>query len=205
MRRKSGSRTGRFRRPPVNRLAVDQAAARFDLRAMERPRVLKAAQFPVRQPLLWVLSGSYQLSTGAGDGSTGSRRTDGDFAFAPDGVAADACPAGGFEIREELGERAFVFGEAGEAADGMALAGAAAAAVDFDVAPLPAGGAYSGGASANGGEIEGERAGTIELAESADVVAYAGEEDGEIRTGGDAAVVLQLDGERKSTRMRVAA
>src|SRR5258708_2659423 len=56
----------------------------------------------------------------------GSR--DVDFAFAPDGLASDAGEAGGCEVRDELGEIARVFGLAGEAAEGVGLAGAAAAA-----------------------------------------------------------------------------
>ena len=52
-----------------------------------------------------------------------------DFALAPDGLAADSGPAAGFEVRQELGKVALVFGDADESADRVALAGAAAAAI----------------------------------------------------------------------------
>src|SRR3569623_946163 len=56
-----------------------------------------------------------------------------DLAFAPDGLAADSCPAAGFEPGKKFGEISFVFRDADEAADRMALSGAAAAAFGFDV------------------------------------------------------------------------
>src|SRR5689334_21776959 len=105
----------------------------------------------------------------------------GDFAVAPDAVAADAGIAGGFQVGNELGEVAFVFRRAGESADRVGLAGAAAASGSGYALEITARHADFLGALAHCAEVDFERAGSVKGAEGADAVADAGEEDIEFR------------------------
>jgi len=90
------------------------------------------------------------------------KRAEGNFAFAPDGLAADSGPAGGFEIRQEFGQIALIFGGADEAPEGVALAGACAAARRLDSMDLTASHADVGRAQAAALKIDIQRSFAVE-------------------------------------------
>jgi hypothetical protein len=117
-----------------------------------------------------------------------------ELALAPNGLSAHAGPAGGFEIGDELGEVAFIFGFASETAERMGLTGTAAAALCRDLLELAASHADSRSAVAECAEIEIERTVAIELAQGTDAIADSGGEDPEVGLIEESVVTLQFGG-----------
>ncbi len=122
----------------------------------------------------------------------GVQPLDADFAFAPHGLAADAGPTGGFEIREELAQIAFIVGFADEAADFVGLAGFGAAAASGLVVRAEGGHPDLRCAGVGALEIDAEVLAGIEAGERGDAVADAAEKYGEFGGGRDLVVVLEL-------------
>jgi hypothetical protein len=109
-------------------------------------------------------------------------------------LAADSGPAAGFEVRQEFGKVALIFGGSDKASDGMALAGAGAAPVRFDSAALAARHAHGGGPHAAAPEIYLQRPLAIKSSQGADPVANPSEQYRELGPAGYAVLVLQLGG-----------
>ena len=121
-----------------------------------------------------------------------TQNLEGYLAFAPDGLAAYAGPAGRVDIGDEFGEVAFIFGHTHNASYRVRLAGVTAAAFRLHSPAFEAGHADGCGADADGFEVEVERAGSVEPAQRTDAVANASEEDGEFRAAGDPALMLEF-------------
>ena len=103
---------------------------------------------------------------------------------------------GGFEVWQEFGHVAFVFGEAYEATDRVGLAGSGATALEFLSSNLAGGHTHRRGPGADRLKIDVERSRTLKLAQSTDAVANESEEDWKFRPAGDSMLMLQL-GRRK--------
>src|SRR5690349_9033078 len=98
------------------------------------------------------------------------RRAGADFAFAPDGLPAHSGPGGGPEVGDEFGQIALVFRNSDEAADGVRLAGAAAAADAGQLLDVAAGHAYLPRTFAESAEVEGERTFATQFAQGAEAI-----------------------------------
>lgn len=102
------------------------------------------------------------------------------FTLAPNGLATDAGPAGGFEVRNELGEGALIIGRAGEPTERMGLTGTTTATLGRDLLEIAASHADCGRAPTECAEVEIERTIAVQLAQGTDAIANARGEDPEV-------------------------
>ena len=93
-------------------------------------------------------------------------------------------------------------GFASKAAEGVGLAGAGAEAGERDALDAAFGEADLGGAGAQGGKADGQRAVAVKGAQGAEAVADAGDEHFKLRALGEMLAVLESVGVRKRTRRR---
>ena len=112
--------------------------------------------------------------------------------FAPNRMAADSDPPGGFEVRQEFRHLSLVFREAHEASDGVNLTGTGTAPLDFLPVDFAVGHAHGRGPATYFPKIDGERPRTVECAQGTDAVADASEENRELGPASNLLIVFQL-------------
>jgi hypothetical protein len=102
----------------------------------------------------------------------------------------------GFQVRQECGELAFVFGESDDPADTVALSSPAAVSFHRDVPQFAAHGLHGLRAFGETPEIDFERSGSVQAAQSADAIPSTREQDRELRVA-DFSGGLQFRGRLK--------
>jgi hypothetical protein len=107
-------------------------------------------------------------------------------------LASDAGKLSSFKKRHKFSEVAFVLRFTHESSEQMDLAGAAAAAMQFDFANVASSHPHPGGALAERFEIEYERTGSVERAQPTDAIPNPREQDCEIGPARESATILQF-------------